>query len=79
LASALEWVDRPVQSAREELSERGANLLERYRAEHGEAPPPDERARRLLERVTIVAPWTEPAWRAAGLLGYTDATPASDR
>lgn len=73
---AIEWVHRPWLDRHAESTEQAEKLMALYRDRHGDTPPPDERAKRLLERVTVVGPWTEPAWHAAGLLGYTSvATP----
>ena len=72
---ALTWADQPWAVHHAEQTDRAKKLLDLYTARYGDAPPADEKAAHLLERVTSVGPWTEPAWRAAEFLGYTIATP----
>lgn len=68
-SEALGWVDAPYRTARQEDEEAAAKSLETYKSRHGEKPPPDEAARRMLVKVAETAPWSEPAWRAAEVLG----------
>lgn len=70
LLTTLEWVDQPRADAFEASARQARSLLDRYRTRRGDAGPEDEADARLLERVTVVGPWTEPAWHAARLLGY---------
>lgn len=70
VGEAVRWVDSPRAEAFEASAEEARGLLDRYLARRGEAGPEDEADTRLLERVTVVGPWTEPAWHAARLLGY---------
>jgi hypothetical protein len=72
-AAALSWVDEPHAARFAELTDTGRRTLDAAIARFGEGPPRDDQARRMLERVTIVAPWTEPAWTAAAWLGYAPA------
>jgi hypothetical protein len=72
LTRALTWVDAAHADRRAENVEQARLILDRHLAEHGRVPPPNEDAARRLERVTVLAPWTDPAWTAAELLGYAD-------
>ena len=76
LADAIAWIERAVTERRDQAAEKGQRLLDQISPERRVELPAKItlRERRLLERVTILAPWTEPAWEAAGLLGYTTAT-----
>lgn len=64
----LKWVDTPWWESREESIERATVMLEgvKRRAEDTISPA----AREALVRVTTIAPWSEPAWEAARMLGY---------
>jgi hypothetical protein len=72
---AMSWVDGPYRAVRKGEEEAAGKALEAYAARHGDKPPPDEAARKMLIKVTEVGPWTAPAWRAAELLGV--AAPAA--
>lgn len=67
---ALRWVDEPAREAQAAGVEKGQELWERYVEEFGEREPTSDEAVRALVEITAVAPWSEAAWRAAGLLGY---------
>jgi len=67
---AIEWIDEPVRASRTERLDEARELLGAHTDEHGDAPPPTPDARDRLIEVTRLAPWTEPAWRAAALLGF---------
>lgn len=73
LTQALAWIDKAVTDSREQAAEEGQRLLDQISPDRLEQLPADmnPREHRLLERVTIIAPWTDPAWQAATLLGYT--------
>ncbi len=77
LADAFGWIDRVVLERRAEAAEAGQALLDQIEPTRLTLPPTElaPRERRLLERVTLIAPWTEPAWEAAAALGYTAPTP----
>lgn len=75
---AIEWTHQPWLDAFESSTVDAQRLLDSYTTRYGEAAPPDDRAVKLLERVTIVGPWTGPAWHAAALLGYVAPASASD-
>jgi hypothetical protein len=79
LRDALAWIDHPVTSRREQQAEAAGRLLDSIPAEVLENPAAEltERQRRTLERVTEVAPWTEPAWTAAARLGFTPSAPGA--
>lgn len=72
LLRALQWVDQPIANSRAESAVLAERLLQRL--------PPDVFSnqtdalsvleRRALERITQVAPWTEPAWAATRRLGF---------
>lgn len=70
ITTAITWVDEAVMQARAASAGRVKPLLDRYLNEHGQTPPTNPRDAALLERVTTLAPWTDPAWTAAKLLGY---------
>lgn len=70
---ALKWVDEPYQQTVAKEQETAKTLLDAYVEKWGgggDKPPApkDTKARAELVKVTQVAPWSEPAWRAAGLL-----------
>lgn len=68
-AEALRWVDAPVREADAAGAAEAEELLARYLAKYGEVEIRTEGQHRMLEQVTSLAPWTEPAWAAARLLG----------
>ncbi|MEZ6242964.1 MAG: hypothetical protein R3B57_07970 [Phycisphaerales bacterium] len=70
VAEALRWVDEPWREARAMGVEQGETMWKAYVESHGEVAPGDEGAARELVGVTDAAPWSEVAWKAAGLLGY---------
>ena len=70
LVEALRWVDQPYQTKRAEATQRVQDLLDAYIEDVGERTPRNEDERARLIDVTNVGAWTEPAWRAAALLGY---------
>ena len=74
LATALDWIDRAALDRRSESAEAAQALLDRVSEESKAGPPSElsELERRSLERVTLIAPWTAPAWEAAAILGYAD-------
>ena len=79
LADAINWVDRAVAERRRNAALSAQGLLDQIPQERR---TPDAtltaRERRALERVTIIAPWSEPAWQAAALLGMaTSPAPGS--
>ncbi|MEM1185933.1 MAG: hypothetical protein AAGI53_13150 [Planctomycetota bacterium] len=69
---AMQWVDAPVRERREERLEQAASLLGSYLEAKGELPPAGSSEREQLVEVTRLAPWTEPAWKAAELLGIVE-------
>lgn len=80
LAEALRWIDAPASRAREEAAQEAAKLLDGYLARFGPEPlaleDADQRRIDLLTRVTVVAPWSDAAWRACALLGIAPAPQA---
>lgn len=69
-AVALRWVDQP---RREEIASSTAAAvaaLSDYKLAFGDAPPTSPAARKALIAVIEKAPQSEPAWEAAGLLGF---------
>lgn len=79
MTDALTWIDRPVHEARAEAAARAQRVLDRIDPDVLENPEAmlNERDRRALERVTLLAPWTDPAWRAATRLGYAVSAPGA--
>jgi hypothetical protein len=73
---AVAWVDAPVVARRWASGETALRVLESSLERYGERPPSNPRERAVLERVTELGPWTEPAWRAAVLLGYAESAGA---
>ena len=78
-AEALGWVDEPVALASGAAAAEAAEQLDAYLARFGGLPATTEVQRRLLERITTTAPWSDPAWRACELLGVAaqEAEPAT--
>ena len=76
--AAARWIDRPVQQARTQAADAAAKLFTQIDQDSLADPSAElsRRERRLLERVTIIAPWTEPAWTAAYRL--TGSTPEQE-
>ncbi len=68
-ADALDWVDQPRRATMIESFKQAKSLMREYTERFGQSPPPTPAARRLLVRIITLAPWTDPAWQAAGLLG----------
>lgn len=62
-ADAFRWVDEPSREARRQAVERATNLLVEIKPGAGD--------RAALIDVVRAAPWSEPAWTAAELLGYS--------
>lgn len=71
---ALEWADEPRREARDKAAREAETLLDAYKARYAEGPPRDARAEKLLERITIAGPYTEPAWTAAEWLAVQPST-----
>lgn len=65
----MRWVDEPAATAAAAAAVKGQELLIL-----AQKVPPGPDANALLEQVTVEAPWTPAAWKAARLLG---AVPAS--
>jgi hypothetical protein len=78
LRLALEWADEPWRESRGNATREAQALLNAYKARHQEGPPRDDRAVKMLERVTIAGPFTEPAWTAAAWLGVQPSTGAGE-
>ncbi len=74
---ALTWVHRRHLDDFAKQTKEADRLMNVYTAKFGDAPPKNNRARRMLERITEVGSWTEPAWHAAELLGYAKAAASS--
>ncbi len=77
-ADALDWVDQPRRSAMIDSFKQAKSLMREYTERFGQSPPPTPAARRLLIRIITLAPWTDPAWQAAGLLGDEQKTTKTD-
>lgn len=77
LRLALEWANEPRREARGEAAREAESLLNAYKARYAEGPPRDERGVKLLERVTLAGPFTEPAWTAAVWLAVHPSTGAT--
>lgn len=69
LAEALKWIDEPAQEQHAAEAAEAKKAWDAYVGRFGEKAPPDEAARRMLIKVTEAGPWTDEAWKAAGLLG----------
>lgn len=68
-AEALHWVDEPIDRARTKaLREAQAALDEVVKARADASAPLSDAQRAALQHVTAIAPWSEPAWRAAELM-----------
>ncbi len=67
---ALDWVDEPRRSTMVTDFKQAKEVFAAYIADFGQAEPATPAARKALIRVITLAPWTEPAIRAAKLLGY---------
>ncbi|MCA9304461.1 MAG: hypothetical protein KC996_10090 [Phycisphaerales bacterium] len=65
-AEALRWVDEPRRDAMAEALARAQEQLDATR----DADPGDPKVRESLIGITTIAPWTQPAWEAAELLGF---------
>jgi len=72
-SSALDWVDEPRRTAMVESFKEAKSIMADYSQQFGDTTPTtpiNPAARTMLIKVIALAPWTEPAWKAAGLLGY---------
>jgi len=69
-AHLLAWIDDGAADARRERARRARVLLDRVVSTYAPDPADDPRGRRLLIEVTTIAPWSDPAWDAAALLGF---------
>jgi predicted esterase len=68
---SLAWIDGVYQGIRRQEEQAAAKTMETYDTRWKGESTTDEAGRRLLVRATAEGPWTEPAWRAAGLLGVS--------
>ena len=66
----LAWIDKRARDDTRGRAERARGLLERVERMYAPDPASDPRGRRVLVEVTAIAPWSEPAWRAAEMLGF---------
>jgi dienelactone hydrolase len=69
---AMAWVDEPVTQRRAEAGGRAIELLEAWERDRADPNRLSAEDRAALVRITHDAPWTDPAWRAAELLGYAE-------
>jgi predicted esterase len=74
---ALSWVDEPYQSSRRKEIEDAKRLLDAYTSKHEDRSPASPADRAALLKVMQAGPWTEPAWKAWGLLLATEPVPIS--
>jgi len=69
-ADAFDWVDEPRRDAMIESFKEAKSLMSQYREEFGENHPSTPASRKMLISIIELAPWTDPAWEAAAILGY---------
>lgn len=65
---ALSWVDEPHREARDDSLARATKALEDFRLEFGDAGDLPRAGVEMLTEITRIAPWSDPAWEAAGIL-----------
>ena len=79
---ALQWVDEHQQDKIAQANTKAQKDLEIYTKRHGDSEdqsiPEDTRSRRQLIQITIDAPWSPNAWKAAELLGIEITESADD-
>lgn len=70
---AIRWVDEPYQEMVRKEREQAGRLLDAYKAQYGGKPAAagDATARKTLVKITEIAPWSDAAWEAAGMLGQS--------
>lgn len=69
-ASALDWVDEPRRDSMVESFKEAKSLMAQYTQRFGESQPTTPAARKSLIKIITLAPYTDPAWEAAAILGY---------
>lgn len=67
----LLWIDEPRRAALAEGAAEAEAMLARHIERFGEADAETRDAIESLVAITVAGPWSEPAWSAAGWLGYT--------
>jgi predicted esterase len=72
-SSALDWVDQPRRTVMVQDFKEAKKLLANFNKVHPTPDASDPAQRHALAEIITLAPWTEPAWDAAALLGYTRA------
>jgi hypothetical protein len=70
-AEAQRWADEPQREAAQRALAKAEDLLAAHIHRHGEGPPATREARASLVAITQAAPWSDPAWTAAGWLGFS--------
>ena len=71
-AEAVGWVDAPYAEARADGWADAQRLLESSLAKFDGLSAENATQRRLLERMTVIGPWSPAAWRACELLGVVE-------
>jgi hypothetical protein len=71
---AITWVDAPHAAANAAAAADADKQLGAYLLRFDELPIKSDTQRRLLERITVTAPWSPAAWRACELLGVVEPT-----
>jgi hypothetical protein len=69
-SKSLKWVDEPRRDAMVEAFKEAKALMQAYREANGDAQALSPAMRQRLIEIIELAPWTEPAWEACGVLGY---------
>lgn len=68
--SALDWVDEPRRDSMIEDFKQAKSLMAKHIKDFGDGAPTTPGARKQLIKIITLAPWTDPAWKAAAILGY---------
>jgi len=69
-SKSLKWVDEPRRDAMVEAFKEAKALMQAYREANGGAQALSPAMRQRLIEIIELAPWTEPAWEACGVLGF---------
>ena len=69
-SKSLKWVDEPRRDAMVETFKEAKALMQAWREMSGDAQALSPAMRQGLIEIIELAPWTEPAWEAAGVLGF---------
>lgn len=76
MTEAIRWIDEPARTRRERDVAAAGELVDSIKRQLKPLARPNVAQRRELIKATKFAPWSEPAWEAARLLGVEASAPS---